>query len=601
MVASRAMGSQKTSQAQMYLWAGLVFGGSLALFLLGNGHHSLWDRDEPRYAVATREMIVKDDWVVPTFNHINRYDKPILIYWLMSLPMRLMGVNEFSARAVSSFSGACVVALVFFLSIRMGCDKQGALVAALTAMLNPLLVVIAKASTTDAFLTLTVVAAIALHWEQTRLGFRWSRHLLFWAVVGASVLTKGPPGAMVIGFVTLLGWAFSRKRLPDGEQSINRDSSVPRPETTPSWKDRLLRWGAGGLTFLAVTIPWAWAAWARTGGEFFEIAVGHHVIKRASSSLESHRGPIVYYLPVLLVSTLPMSAVVLMGLRRAWCRKNHAPERLLWFWILPGLVVFSLVKTKLPHYVAPLTPALALMAGLWWTAFRENLHTENPQENTDVNPSRVWWRAGALLMISAGIGLGVGIGAFIHMNLFPPLHAPAVFMGALFGLGSLLGGVCWWRRKILPAVGSWVGAMVGILLVAVFWVLPVLEMFRPSKITVDWIHQRAPEGTQVMAVEYQEPSLVFYWGGFVEMLGKKEDKKGLNRLLSEDQPVALVTTERRWRKWLDRYETPLPERISTRFQRRFYNFQKGGWIRLVVVGNWRLDSETADLERKNTP
>src|SRR4051794_31046099 len=79
---------------------------ALGLNLAGNGRTGLWDRDEPRYAVCVREMRARGDWIFPTFNGEPRYQKPILIYWLMGLGMALAGDNPFGARLVSSLAGA---------------------------------------------------------------------------------------------------------------------------------------------------------------------------------------------------------------------------------------------------------------------------------------------------------------------------------------------------------------------------------------------------------------------------------------------------------------------------------------------------------------
>src|SRR5204863_5670451 len=124
---------------------------ALTLNLAGNGRVSLWDRDEPRYAGCTREMRQSGDWIRPTFNAEPRYNKPVLIYWLMLAGTALGGDNPFGARLVSAMAGAGTCLLVWALGRRMFGRRVG-LIAGLMAATAPILVVESKLATTDATL-----------------------------------------------------------------------------------------------------------------------------------------------------------------------------------------------------------------------------------------------------------------------------------------------------------------------------------------------------------------------------------------------------------------------------------------------------------------
>lgn len=584
---------------------------SLGLYWLGNGGHSLWDRDEPRYAVATREMIAGGDWIVPYFNSEYRFDKPILIYWLMSVPMRCMGVNEFSARAVAGLAGAMTIALIFLLALRMGANREGAHVAALATLFSPLLMVISKASTTDAVLVLSVVAALFLHWRQRREGFSWVRHLLFWVVIGLSILEKGPPGPMVVA-LAVVGERFWRWMSP-GDELLGDGGPGPRPPGS-RWADAgrsAARTAAGLGVLLAVTLPWAWAATIATEGEFFRVAIGRHVIERASRSLESHGGPVVYYIPVLLLTTFPLTAFALASWRWGWSARRAAALRLLWCWIVPSFIVFSLAKTKLPHYIAPLLPAVALMIGLWWSARTQPDATVGVGEEIDkdvapveargVGPARPaaaeWRKTGSVATALFGLIAAAALPVAAWFGPFPALMPPGAAMGGLILVSSWGGAIFWWRRRERPAVALSTCGFAAALLAAFLWGLPALEPLRPSKPLARWVRANAPVETELMAVDFQEPSLVFYWQGHVDMTGKNEEDAGLTRLADLGRPLALVTTESRWQRWLEQYKGIVPPEVSVRFQQKYYLFQKGRWERLVIVGNWPTVAGELDTPR----
>ena len=108
-------------------WTAAVLIAALALMenLAGNDRTGLWDRDEPRNAVAVREMRARGDWMVPTFNDEPRYHKPILIYWLMGLTTAIAGDCPFGVRLVSALAGAGTCVLVWGLGWRMWGPRGG--------------------------------------------------------------------------------------------------------------------------------------------------------------------------------------------------------------------------------------------------------------------------------------------------------------------------------------------------------------------------------------------------------------------------------------------------------------------------------------------
>lgn len=142
----------------------LIICASLTVNLIGNNKVSLWDRDEPRYAQSVREMRQGSHWLTPSFNGEPRYQKPILIYWLMRATTALAGDTPFGARLVSSASGACLCLCTWFLGRRMFGSRVG-FISALILATAPIVVVESKLATTDAALALLVTCAMACAWE----------------------------------------------------------------------------------------------------------------------------------------------------------------------------------------------------------------------------------------------------------------------------------------------------------------------------------------------------------------------------------------------------------------------------------------------------
>lgn len=569
-----------------------LFLAAWAIYAAGNGGHSLWDRDEARYAEATREMIASGDWVIPHLNGAIRYDKPILIYWLMSVPMRLGGSPEFAARLPGATAGAALVVFVWLLAGALGCSGGARAIATLAALSFSLELIVSKAATTDGVLACTVAAAAYLHWEQQRRGFAWGRHAAFWAVVGLSILDKGPigPGILALQAITFAVGMRAMRGEKQAEGSASTGTTPASAGAGAAAPAVLWRAMAGVAVTAAVVAPWVVPVWLRTQGDFFRVAIGHHVVDRTLQPMEGHSGPIFYYLALLPGLVFPWTAAVLVALRVAWRRRREPAVWFLWSWFLPGLVMFSSVSTKLPHYLAPLLPALALMVGLWWRNAAEQ------------QVSRWWWRAGALLMALVGLVLFAGLPAtLLASRLLKPLAASRVgflltqlpggllaaiaTVGLVWGAGILAGAHFWWRERPQLALAAWLSsfAVAGALLM--FWFLPALEPLRPSRPIGEWIRAHAPADARLIATGYKEPSLMFYAARPMDDVNPGAWSDTL-AALGEKTPTVLVITEEQWNLWCNLKKAVVPERVGVRFRGEYLVPQRGARMTLVVVCNF---------------
>ncbi|MHC5540253.1 ArnT family glycosyltransferase, partial [Singulisphaera rosea] len=349
-VTSGSAGSSGSRSPRSVLREGVLIGLlALTLNLIGNGRISLWDRDEPRYAEATREMRQSGDWVHPTFNAEPRYHKPVLIYWLMLAGTAIGGDNPFGARLVSALMGTCTVLLTWWWGQRILGDRVGRL-AALVLTTMPLMVAESKLATTDATLTFFVVGCQVALWE---LWQRPSRGACaaFWSLLGLAVLTKSPAGPVLLVASVMTGWLCGG----------------PSPLTYLS----RLRWRWGPLLFAAIVVPWNVAILLRSQGEYFNVAIGFHIIKRATHGLEEHGGFPGYYVVLGMATLFPWSALLPTALVSAWSSRKATPlVGFLLGWVVGPLVLLECVRTKLIHYYLPAVPAIALLIA--WVLVRSS-------------------------------------------------------------------------------------------------------------------------------------------------------------------------------------------------------------------------------------
>jgi 4-amino-4-deoxy-L-arabinose transferase-like glycosyltransferase/membrane-associated phospholipid phosphatase len=320
-------------------WAG--WSAALALLFLARlGAAPLFDVDEGAFAQATREMLHSHDWWHTTLNGADRFDKPILVYWLQAASVALLGPNEAAIRLPSALCAlSWCWATAAFARPRWGAAAALAGSALLGCSVGVLL--IGRASTADALLNLLLALSLFDLWRHLESGAKAPlRRAALWMAL--AVLTKGPIGLLVPG-ATLLLWALAQRRLGTMRTALAD--------------------GVAWLILLGVALPWYAYALHRHGRAFVDGFLMHHNVERFTGTLEGHGGSLLYYvlvLPLLALPWTPLLAALLPRLRALWRDALSA-----WLLSWSGFVIafFSFSGTKLPHYVLyGLTP-LALLAG----------------------------------------------------------------------------------------------------------------------------------------------------------------------------------------------------------------------------------------------
>ena len=334
----------------------LLFFGCVLFHVIGTWGLPLIDRDEPRFAEASREMIERRDYVVPYFNNQLRLDKPPFAYWGQVASYKIFGENDFTARFPSAIAAALVALSIFAWGTRIGGNRVGWW-AAIIFTLSLQTFLHAKAAVADMWLVLFVTLA---HWSGYELlrdrlspanqtsnikhqtSYWW---WMFYVSLAFGFLAKGP-----IGWIPLATVAATKFFPLDGRLASR------------------FKFARGVLFMLAIVALWGVPALIRTHGQFFVVGIGRHVVGRSFATMEGHGANsfgmylllLPFYFVTVFVSFFPWSIKLPWLAKQLWQRRDKIDN-----YLLTGaaiiFIIFTLVKTKLPHYTLPAFPLLALL------------------------------------------------------------------------------------------------------------------------------------------------------------------------------------------------------------------------------------------------
>src|SRR5881227_4016614 len=326
---------------------------ALVLFLPGFFNIPPIDRDEARFAQATKQMVETGDFVDIRFQDEVRYKKPVGVYWLQAAAVETasaMGLPRAPVRIwlyrVPSLIGAIGAVLLTYWAALPFVTRRGAIFAGLMLCSSVLLGAEARLAKTDAMLLLTVVAAMGalarvyLSWQRGEDPVRppWSSPAIFWTALAAGILLKGP---LILMFVVLT------------------IVSLAILDRSAAWLWRLRPvWGL--IWMLVLVLPWFVAIFWRAGDTFFADSIGGDMLSKLGAQ-ESHGAPPGIYLLLFWATFWPGAPLAGMAAPAVWRARREPGAQYLLAWLIPSWIVFELVLTKLPHYVLPLYPAIAIL------------------------------------------------------------------------------------------------------------------------------------------------------------------------------------------------------------------------------------------------
>jgi 4-amino-4-deoxy-L-arabinose transferase-like glycosyltransferase len=322
----------------------LFFLGVVLLYSIGNWTLPLIDRDEPRFAEASREMRQSGDFLIPRLNGDYRFDKPPLIYWCQVLSYEVFGENDFAARFPSAVFAGLAAVTTWVFSSRI-CGPRVGFWSGLIFATSLQVFIHARAAVADMPLVFFFLTATWADWERLRnpkSKFWW---WIFYLSLGLGFLAKGPPALLPVLVAPM-------------QAALNH---------TPfhfKFRSALM----GGLVVLTVIGLWGVPALIATNGAYLQVGLGKHVLQRSLQPMESHGGAGVagyllflpFYLVVIFFSFFPWCLFLPACVKRLLAHREQEENYLLGP-ILIVLFVFTLIQTKLPHYVLPAYPMLAIL------------------------------------------------------------------------------------------------------------------------------------------------------------------------------------------------------------------------------------------------
>ena len=453
------------------------------------------DRDESRFAQATRQMVDSGDYVRLAVGREERNKKPVGIHWIQAATVHALEAVGLPARShiatyrVASFLGALLAVFATFHWGRALVGRRAAFVGA--AMLAPCMVLVVEAhiAKTDATLLASITAAMGLFARaylapQT---FSARQAACFWVILGVGILLKGPIAPMVplIAGITLL--------------IADRGAAW--------WRALRLSWGVPLM--LAIAAPWFIAIGIATEGRFFSEAVGGDMISKVGSGEESHWGPPGLYMMIFGISAFPAAWIVLRALPSMWTDRMRPEVRFLLAWAVPVWLLFEAFATKLPHYVLPAFPALMLLGARW---------ALDPLRRAP--PAWLRWLSNFSLV---GVAVGLGVLALGLAIMVERQFAVIVFAILALMAGSAL---AWLTLRAAQAQQFARAALLGAVLSVPLYgavlegVIPRLATIWTSPRLAAELHRVAPglPAERFGIVGYHEPSMLFAIGGATHLL-----------------------------------------------------------------------------------
>ncbi|MBS0279036.1 MAG: glycosyltransferase family 39 protein [Proteobacteria bacterium] len=448
------------------------------------------DRDESRFAQASKQMIETGNYVDIRYSVGPRYKKPVGIYWLQAastLAFSKPPYNQIWTYRLPSLIGGFIAVLLAYWCARALAPPEIALIAAALIGFTVGLTAETRIAKTDAVLLGTVLGSQALLLRAYLAARLNKAPPSFWVAMGgwaafaAGILIKGP---IIIAVLAVTVIAISL---------WDRDWT---------WI-KSIHWGWGLLLTAVLVLPWGLAIAFATHGEFYEQALGHDFAAKILGGQETHGAPPGYYLLLASVTLWPATLFALPGVGSGIALRRDPAIRYLLAWAGAAWLMFEIVPTKLPHYILPAYPAVAFLGALWATR--------------PANPEEPRWEK--VLRYLAGLQFALGVAAFTIAPILLPKYFgegidPWLVLGACFG-GAL--GIA----AVILFVGrrTWLASILAVAAAVTFY--PLIGRGVAAKVDQIWMSPKAaalvakyekPHDPPVVLGGYVEPSLVFLLG-----------------------------------------------------------------------------------------
>jgi 4-amino-4-deoxy-L-arabinose transferase-like glycosyltransferase len=427
--------------AALRVWVPIVLLGVFCLWFGTLDARHLLRSDEGRYAEIAREMWASGDWVTPRYNALKYFEKPPAHLWMTALAFEAFGLGEWQARLWVALNGMAGLLLTMLAAHRWW-GRRVAVLTGLVLLAAPNWNIASHFNSLDMSVSGALAAVLAgtllaQHPESDASQQRRWMHAA-WGAMGVAVMTKGLIGVVLPGLALVVYTAWTRD--------------------TRIWTR--LHIATGALLMLAITVPWYWIV-SQRNPEFLQFFFVHEHFQRYTSGIHQRGAPFWYFLPQLLVGFVPWLGLwpgIAVQARNEPRVQGLRPAALLAAWALSIFVFFSASGSKLPGYILPMMPALAILAAL----------------ALDRMTARAWscQLLGAQIvavLLALASPLAARLSSANTANELFQAYAPWLSVAALLLLGGVLGAAALQRRGqqlasiAVYALAMYAGTTIGLL------------------------------------------------------------------------------------------------------------------------------------------
>lgn len=529
------------------LWVVLVCG---LAFFWHLGSIGLIDETEPLFAEASRQMIVRNDWITPFFNDVTRFDKPALVYWFQAIGYLIIGVNEWAVRIPSAVAATATIGLSFY-SLQWYFFKRDALqgvtlptrrwlipsLAAAMMAFNASMLVWGRTGVSDMLLTGCTASSLlcfflgyAKHQEGEASG-GW--YFAFYVLVAGAILTKGPvgfvlPGLIIAAFLFYIGKFF---------EVLREIRLIP-----------------GLLIIFGLAAPWYMLVIWRNA-DYIDSFFGYHNVERFTEVVNGHQAPWFFYFIVVLLGFAPYSVYLPSAMLnlKFWQLGNWRHTRrveqfsifaFIWFVCVFGF--FTVAVTKLPSYVLPLMPAAAILVSILWA----DVITKSPTPGFRFS---AWFN---VVFVSACAAALFYVPKLLGYDPAAPNFPQTIQQSNITVVGGIIWLVCAIVLAFLLLKKNWI-ALIGANLTA--FALFLLFVLTPALFIMDGERQLPLRNLSAVAVKniqpkeelimvgFKKPTVTFYTHHYVNYIRTNDaaSKYILNKPVTNDSSSVLVLTQPR--------------------------------------------------------
>lgn len=550
--------SRLVNSHYMPVWVGII---AFCLFLPGRMSLPPLDRDEARYMQATSQMVQSHNYVDIHYQNDVRYVQPAGVYWLEAASLKLVGKQfmrspwPYRIPTLFAMTGAMVITAIIG---RMFFGSLAGFLSSLMLMSSLLITAESRMATTDSCLLFVILLgqwALVKTLKEIQDGVltRKRNAIIFWSAIGFGLMIKGPIVCLsliippIVFCLVKRDWRLLQRMYPS----------------------------CGWVISAIIALPWFMTIGFLTHGSFFSHALAGNFFGKITHVQESHGAPPGFYALIFLLSFWPASDFFVAALPGIFRDRKQVPICYLLCWIIVPWIILEAIPTKLPHYVMPLYPAIAILTG-------EMLARG---EKAFIMPMRNKFMLSFITcygMIWAGVGLLFASSGFLALRIFQNSFSyTALITGfvVLIFLCIALWRACW-HHFLDASIASAIAAF--ILYTSLFMtVIPSLNMLwiSPRLVSLLERHNSCPV-MNVHSISYAEPSFVFLQGGNVH-LGHDDN------LISDAQKspkCTLILTSRRdeegIRQLLDHYQIPFIQKGKV----SGFNYSKGRFMHITLYG-----------------